>query len=94
MVKNGRKNRFWLVLALTNLLSVTYTIILFRRAETADTHLLAALALIGCVFILAVIDLLAVIDAVAIVVCKDLDELAGRGRHNRRSQSGRNHANP
>ena len=93
-MKNGRKNRFWLVLALTNLFSVTYAIILFRRAETADAHLLAALALIGCVFLLALIDLLAVIDAVAIVLCKDLDELTGRKRQNRRSHPGRSHANP
>jgi len=85
MVKSGRKNRFWLVLALTNLLTLSYPIILLHRAETADAQLLAALALIGSVFLLLIVDF------VSILVAVEFDGMScSHGRHQHTHSGGSN----
>jgi len=75
------KNCFWCGLTMVNLLLMSCPIVLFRRAQTTDEHLIAVLVLLGCFFFLAVVD------AVGIVVADGLAEITDNNM--RHGQSGR-----
>ena len=72
------RNRLWCGLTTVNLVLVSCPIVLFRRAQTTEEHLIAVLVLIGCIFFLAVVD------AVGIVISDGLAEIRhGRMHHER-----------
>jgi len=79
-MKRRMRNRLLCVLTMINLLLVSCPIVLFRRAQTTEEHLIAVLVLIGCFF------LLAVVDAVGIVVADGLAEVTHGGKHHERAE--------
>jgi len=74
------RNCFWCVLTMINLLLVSCPIILFRRAQTIEEHLIAVLVLTGCFFFLAVVD------AVSIAVAEGLAKITNGSRHDVHTQ--------
>jgi len=70
---------FWSVLAMFNVLAMSYPVVLSRRAVTMDAQLLATLLMIGCLF------LVIVIDAVSILMAAEFDELKRGTRHTQRA---------
>lgn len=74
------RNCFWCVLTMSNLLLMSCPIVLFRRAQTTEEHLIAVLVLIGCFFFLAVVD------AVGIVIADGLAEITDGGMHHERAE--------
>lgn len=76
------RNRLWCGLTMINLLFVSCPIVLFRRAQTTEEHLIAVLVLMGCLFFLAVVD------AVGIVISDGLAEITPGGLQHERAKSG------
>ncbi|MBV9086559.1 MAG: hypothetical protein JOY79_03670 [Acidobacteriaceae bacterium] len=60
---HGPKNQFWLVLAALNALAMSYPISVYRGTEGGDAQLLAALLLVGILFVLAVADTVTIVFA-------------------------------
>ena len=57
------RNCLWGGLTMINVLLVSCPIVLFRRAQTTEEHLIAVLVLLGCFFFLAVVDAVGLVVA-------------------------------
>jgi len=75
------KNCFWCGLTMINLLLMSCPIVLFRRAQTTEEHLIAVLVLLGCFFFLAVVD------PVGIIISDGLAEITHVSTHHERAES-------
>lgn len=84
MVKNGSANQYSFILTATNLLALSYPIVLLHRAKTTDAYLFAIFVLIGCVFLLTVMDF------VSFVILDGLDELNASSSHRRCAEKAAN----
>lgn len=61
MKKNKSNTQFWSVLALVNVLALTYPISLLLHANTVDENLFATLVFIGALLLLVVIDAISIV---------------------------------
>lgn len=57
------KSRFWLVMGAVNTLALFYPINIYRGAGDGDAQLLAALFLVGTLFVLGLVDTVSVVFA-------------------------------
>ena len=75
MEKKPSSKLFWSVLAIFNVLTMSYPVVLSHRAVSPDAQLLATLLLLGCVFVLVVVN------SVSILMAEEFDELKRATKH-------------
>jgi hypothetical protein len=79
MEKKPSSKLFWPVLAIFNVLAMSYPVVLSHQAVSTDAQLLATLLLLGCVFVLVVVD------AVSILMAEEFDELKRGAKQGQRT---------
>jgi hypothetical protein len=63
MTHKTRKTRFWVILAIINITAMIYPVSLYIQADSNDTQLFAAIALLGVAFLLVITDSVSAIVA-------------------------------
>ncbi|HZW92834.1 MAG TPA: hypothetical protein VFF64_07770 [Candidatus Eremiobacteraceae bacterium] len=70
MKTNKPSTEFWTVLAVVNVLALTYPINLLLRANSVDENFLATCVLVGSLFLLVVVDAVSIVAAEAVATGK------------------------
>ncbi len=63
MKHERQKARFWTILAVINIVAMTYPVTLYFQADNGDTQFFATIVLFGTAFLLAITDTVSAIVA-------------------------------